>query len=196
MFMRVYAEGFPSTSTSTSTSTSPSRPALRRRDSVAAFDGPLPLSRSEIDCPLMMLRLEVLLCPFALGRLVPPPPAAPSGQPPSSEVDAGSTVVAQPAPDRSRNAGPQSHMAHENAAEIEAYLRAHGRCVARGRTRDHPDTETGEHGARATARNGSVPGRMPPAVIQHIIREEYGKLRACYDEGLRRNPALQGQLSV
>jgi hypothetical protein len=105
--------------------------------------------------------------------------------------------VAEPARERSDIGPPQSGRASEDAAEAEAYIRAHGRCVSRGRTGDRADAETpGAHETHATARAGSVPGRIPPAVVQHIIRQEYGKLRACYDEGLRRNPTLKGALAV
>lgn len=42
----------------------------------------------------------------------------------------------------------------------------------------------------------SVSGRLPPEVIQRIVRMNFGRFRACYEEGLRRDPDLAGRVSV
>jgi hypothetical protein len=42
----------------------------------------------------------------------------------------------------------------------------------------------------------SVSGRLPPEVIQRIVRQNYGRFRMCYEEGLARNPNLEGRVSV
>jgi len=42
----------------------------------------------------------------------------------------------------------------------------------------------------------TVQGRIPPEVIQRIVRQNYGRFRLCYDAGLRSNPALTGRVSV
>lgn len=42
----------------------------------------------------------------------------------------------------------------------------------------------------------SVSGRIPPEVIQRIVRQNYGRFRACYESALRGNPSLQGRVSV
>jgi hypothetical protein len=41
-----------------------------------------------------------------------------------------------------------------------------------------------------------VNGRLPPEVIQRIVRQNYGRFRLCYENGLRNNPNLQGRVSV
>lgn len=41
-----------------------------------------------------------------------------------------------------------------------------------------------------------VTGRLDPAIIQSVIRAEFGRLRACYEEGLRRNPVLEGRIET
>jgi hypothetical protein len=41
-----------------------------------------------------------------------------------------------------------------------------------------------------------VSGRLEPAVIQKVVRENYGEFRKCYEEGLSRNPKLQGRVSI
>jgi hypothetical protein len=42
----------------------------------------------------------------------------------------------------------------------------------------------------------SVSGRLPPEVIQRIVRQNFGRFRLCYENGLRNNPNLQGTVHV
>ncbi len=42
----------------------------------------------------------------------------------------------------------------------------------------------------------SVNGRLPPEVIQRVVRQNQGRFRACYADGLNRNPTLEGRVSV
>jgi hypothetical protein len=39
-------------------------------------------------------------------------------------------------------------------------------------------------------------GRIPPEVIQRIVRQNFGRFRLCYENGLRNNPNLAGRVSV
>jgi hypothetical protein len=39
-----------------------------------------------------------------------------------------------------------------------------------------------------------VKGRLAPALIQAVVRANFGELRACYEQGLARNPELRGRL--
>ncbi len=41
-----------------------------------------------------------------------------------------------------------------------------------------------------------VNGRLPAEVIQRIVRQNFGRFRLCYENGLRTNPNLQGRVSV
>lgn len=41
-----------------------------------------------------------------------------------------------------------------------------------------------------------VSGRIPPEVIQRVVRQNFGRMRACYESGLRGNPSLAGRVSV
>jgi hypothetical protein len=52
--------------------------------------------------------------------------------------------------------------------------------------------------SRPSVRMGatSVSGRLPPEVIQRIVRQNFGRFRLCYENGLRNNPNLQGRVSV
>ncbi len=57
----------------------------------------------------------------------------------------------------------------------------------------------GDHKAKAPQlRQGAitVSGRLPPEVIQRIVRQSFGRFRLCYENGLRNNPNLQGRVSV
>jgi hypothetical protein len=42
----------------------------------------------------------------------------------------------------------------------------------------------------------TVNGRLPPEIIQRIIRQSFGRCRLCYEDGLRRDPGLEGRVSV
>ena len=39
-------------------------------------------------------------------------------------------------------------------------------------------------------------GRIPPEIIQRIIRQNFGRFRSCYEAGLRNNPNLSGRVGV
>lgn len=41
-----------------------------------------------------------------------------------------------------------------------------------------------------------VNGRLPPEAVQRVVRQSFGRLRACYESGLRRNPSLEGRVTV
>ena len=42
----------------------------------------------------------------------------------------------------------------------------------------------------------TVSGRLPPEVIQRIVRQNYGRFRLCYERGLAKNPTLEGRVAV
>jgi hypothetical protein len=41
-----------------------------------------------------------------------------------------------------------------------------------------------------------VSGRLPPEVVQRIVRQNYGRFRMCYENGLRANPNLTGRVTA
>jgi hypothetical protein len=60
-------------------------------------------------------------------------------------------------------------------------------------------------GGHAPARSGGpslregsvqVNGRLPPEVVQRIVRQNFGRFRLCYEQGLQSNPALTGRVTV
>lgn len=57
----------------------------------------------------------------------------------------------------------------------------------------------GAHRAKPpTVRMGavSVSGKLPPEVIQRIVRQNFGRFRLCYEQGLRTDASLQGTVIV
>jgi hypothetical protein len=42
----------------------------------------------------------------------------------------------------------------------------------------------------------TVNGRIPAEVIQRIVRQNFGRFRVCYENGLRSNPNLQGRVEI
>ncbi|MBK9260392.1 MAG: AgmX/PglI C-terminal domain-containing protein [Polyangiaceae bacterium] len=58
---------------------------------------------------------------------------------------------------------------------------------------------SGSHRAKPpSVRMGAttVSGRLPPEIIQRIVRQNFGRFRLCYENGLRNNPNLQGRVGV
>jgi hypothetical protein len=42
----------------------------------------------------------------------------------------------------------------------------------------------------------NVSGHLPPEVVQRIVRQNYGRFRMCYENGLRANPNLTGRVTA
>lgn len=64
---------------------------------------------------------------------------------------------------------------------------------------NHHGRVPGTHRTRGfTMRNPSVQvsGRLPPQVIQRIVRQNHGRFRLCYERGLGANPSLSGRVNV
>ncbi|MES1174384.1 MAG: AgmX/PglI C-terminal domain-containing protein [Myxococcales bacterium] len=59
---------------------------------------------------------------------------------------------------------------------------------------------TGEHKTRPPgirmASNSTVSGHLPPEVVQRIVRQNYGRFRMCYENGLHLNPNLTGRVTA
>lgn len=41
-----------------------------------------------------------------------------------------------------------------------------------------------------------VNGRLPPEAIQRVVRASFGRFRACYEQGLQRDPGLEGRIAA
>ncbi|MEI9941368.1 MAG: AgmX/PglI C-terminal domain-containing protein [Pseudomonadota bacterium] len=44
--------------------------------------------------------------------------------------------------------------------------------------------------------SSTVSGHLPPEVVQRIVRQNYGRFRQCYENGLRTNPNLTGRVTA
>lgn len=55
-----------------------------------------------------------------------------------------------------------------------------------------------EHASRGHVelRAPAVSGRLPTWVVERFTRRSFSQIRACYQQGLRNNPNLQGRVSV
>jgi hypothetical protein len=61
------------------------------------------------------------------------------------------------------------------------------------------DRPSGGHAVRAPRMrelSTSVRGRLPPEVIQRVVRQNFGRFRYCYEKGIRSDPALRGRVAV
>ena len=52
------------------------------------------------------------------------------------------------------------------------------------------------HGPQVRDAISTVNGRLPPEVIQRVVRQNFGRFRLCYENGIRGNPNLQGRVAV
>jgi len=53
-------------------------------------------------------------------------------------------------------------------------------------------------GSTVNVRQGavSVQGKLPPEVVQRIVRQRFGRIRLCYENALRANPSVAGTFEV
>jgi hypothetical protein len=67
-----------------------------------------------------------------------------------------------------------------------------------GRSWDGIGTHSTRHAIRWWDRWGVdyVNGRLPPETIRRIVHLNFGRIRRCYEDGLRRNPSLEGRVTV
>jgi hypothetical protein len=55
----------------------------------------------------------------------------------------------------------------------------------------------GAHGSPRIRQGATtVNGRLPPEVIQRIVRQNFGRFRLCYEQGLRKDPKLSGTVTT
>lgn len=70
-------------------------------------------------------------------------------------------------------------------------------CAPRSRARpgNAPDPASSPSAAKAGHRPPKA-GRLPPEVIQKVVRDAYGRFRRCYEAGLAKDANLEGKLVV
>ncbi len=140
--------------------------------------------------------------PAAMEAPTPPPP------PPASPSKASATAPAsRPAPRPAAQAAAEP-MDEDHTGDLR---RNGGGGAVSGAGRGGGLSGIGGGGSVAGASSGasrarptpslrqgavSVNGGLPPEVIQRIVRQNFGRFRNCYQEGLNANPTLQGRVSV
>lgn len=147
---------------------------------------------------------------IACGGSSPPPerPAPAALEIPTvaeaERKDAGPAVAAAPAappseaPEETNTDGEEGVVGRKNAGDgFDA-----GGVALTG----HPGGSSGTgygsgvgHGSLApTIRVGTVSatGRLPKEVVSRIVRQNFGRFRNCYEQGLRTNPLLKGRVLV
>jgi len=56
--------------------------------------------------------------------------------------------------------------------------------------------DAGSHSPRVVTGSTTVNGRLPPEVVQRIVRRNMGRFKYCYQQGLVRDPSLSGKVAV
>ncbi len=59
----------------------------------------------------------------------------------------------------------------------------------------HASTHT-QGSSRLRQGTTMVNGRLPPEVIQRIVRQNFGRFRLCYEQGLKRDPTISGTVAT
>ena len=124
----------------------------------------------------------------------------------STKAPVAPIVVADIAPATSASAAPSPQPVAETAP-----------APAASATEDEPatgnmwgdsigDSAAGDAGTPASAHKTKSPtlrqlpttvnGKLPPEVIQRIVRQNFGRFRLCYENGLRTNPKLGGRITA
>ncbi len=58
------------------------------------------------------------------------------------------------------------------------------------------DERSKASGGGVRAGTSQISGALPPEVIHRIVRQSFDKFHACYEVGLRTNPAMQGRVTI
>jgi hypothetical protein len=83
--------------------------------------------------------------------------------------------------------GTVGHGSGYGCATCQGFGNGTGR-IARGHKAKAPDARQAE--------GFKLNGRLPPEVIQRVVRQNAGRYKACYQSALRTNPNLQGRVEV
>lgn len=75
-------------------------------------------------------------------------------------------------------------------------LRARERAARSGAHRGLADAAVPPGSGGAIAVHGHRERRLPPEVVQRVVRQSEGRFRFCYEQGLAKNPSLAGRVKV
>jgi hypothetical protein len=124
---------------------------------------------------------------IGLGTVGAGPSGAPDARPRPSSAPAPADLGEQAQLSALGSVGTIGHGAGSSAAQGSGQGMGHGRLGGAHATAQAPSVRQG---------STQVSGRLPPEVIQRIVRQNFGRFRLCYENGLRANPQLQGRVSI
>lgn len=65
-----------------------------------------------------------------------------------------------------------------------------------GTTRATAPVPPQSRGATLRQGNTQVNGKLPPEVVNRVVRQNFGRFRTCYDNGLKNNSTLAGKVTI
>lgn len=124
-----------------------------------------------------------------------------------SAILAANCATRSPSPPSSAGAASQSEPStlstrYPPPPFVAQYIREHGLCARDAAAPEaaaaRPDDDGNDAGKPRIEMGASEMkgGRLPPEVIQYIVRQKYDRLRDCYETGMRENPDLQGHVTT
>lgn len=132
---------------------------------------------------------------------IPEPPSAPpataaSSAPEPEVAPSASTSLEASAPSATARATPRANEGPEGFAYGEAFNLGHGAGTGHGQDWDLHPAIAPPSTAKLTIGDTTVAGTLPPEVIRKIVAQNKGRFRLCYDQGLRTDATLHGELDV
>ena len=108
------------------------------------------------------------------------------------------TSVSRKATRSTRSGGKAPPRSARTPSAATAASHGRGRHGRRRRRHRHDRSWRGRTRTGPSLREGAVQvnGRLPPEVIQRIVRQNFGRFRLCYEDGLKSNPELAGRVTV
>ncbi len=156
-------------------------------------------------------RLVALVMPVALACNAAPPASGPETMiaipavASASSVDAASSDdIAPPSPTASSIASNDDDVPNDAGARAWSYgdddasFGPYGIGLGGplGRVDGGSPRAPGGKTVKMKVGPSNVNGRPPPEVIQRIVRQNFGRVRLCYENGLRTNPSLAGRVII
>ncbi|HOX47189.1 MAG TPA: TonB family protein [Myxococcota bacterium] len=163
-------------------------------DELAAEDAAAPRGAdgSRVDSAESAQPLESLASGGAPGSAAPPPDARPASAPEPAPEPSVAPVVA--APPRAEPAS-EAREEEDRPAEQERQSAVERPAPARPRPAMRPAPDRRVR-AQLSIASPEIQGSLDREVIMRVFRQRRGQLQSCYERGLRRNPTLEGRVTL
>jgi len=115
---------------------------------------------------------------------------------PSASAIASASASAEPEPIAS--IAPLASASAAPNVSATSGLTGAGHAPEDGMFRNGRDRLPGRHQVVPAIRVGTitVTGKLPMEVVRRIVRQHLSMFRACYEDGLKRNPSVQGRITT